>query len=88
MENEEPFVVRVGTFFLVMGVGIFILFVVSDIAEKPEFDYLFTGLLLIGVGWYMRRNKSKPPPSGRFGLLKRFRKGGGKGKPSQEDKGE
>lgn len=90
MENEDPFSVRVGTFFLIMGIGGFILFVLSDIAEKPDFDYLFVALLLIGGGWYMRRNKAKPPPAGRFSLLKRFRKGGNKnakpaGKPQQEE---
>lgn len=93
MENEEPFSVRVGTFFLIMGIGTFILFVLSDIAEQPDFDYLFVALLLIGGGWYMRRNKPKPPPASRFSLLKRFRKGGNKnakpaGKPMKEDEEE
>lgn len=90
MENEDPFIVRVGAFFFIMGVGIFILFVISDIADNPEFDYLFIGLMLMGIGWYMRRNKPKPPPAKRFSLLKRLRKGGNKnakpaGKPIKED---
>jgi hypothetical protein len=93
MENDDPFIVRVGTFFLIMGFGTFILFVLSDIAEQPDFDYLFVALLLIGGGWYMRRGKAKPPPASRFSLLKRFRKGGNKstkpaGKPIKEDEEE
>ena len=91
MENDDPFMVRVGTFFLVLGIGTFILFVLSDIAEKADFDYLFVALLLIGIGWVMRRKKAPPPPSGRFSLLKRFRKGKGDLKPMgrpPEDQGE
>jgi len=90
MQNEDPFSVRVGTFFLTMGFGTFILFVLSDIADQPDFDFLFGALLLIGGGWYLRRNKVKPAPSGRFSLLKRLRKDGIKGikpagKPVEED---
>lgn len=80
MENDDPFIVRVGTFFLVIGIGAFLLFVTSDIAEKPDFDYLFGALLLIGFGWFMRRKKTKPPPAGRFAWIKSLRKGKG-GKP-------
>lgn len=76
-EYEEPFVMRVGMFFLVLGMGAFLLFVTSDIAEKVDFDYLFGAVLLIGMGWFMRRGKPKPPPSGRFAWIKkRFFKGG------------
>ena len=41
MQPEDPFGVRVGMFFMVMGAGAFILFVVSDLAKNPDFDYLF-----------------------------------------------
>lgn len=87
MENDDPFVVRVGTFFLVIGAGAFLLFVFSDIAEKVDFDYLFVAVLLIGLGWYMRRSKAKPPPAGRFSWVKRrLGKGGSKpvAKPNPE----
>lgn len=89
MENDDPFIVRVGMFFLVLGIGAFILFVLSDIAEQPDFDFLFVALLLIAVGWWMRRNKAQRAPSGRFsgarGLYNRwFRRGGGGKSDSKE----
>ncbi len=72
-ENEDPLIVRVGTFFLVMGGGVFILFVVSDFAENADFDYLFIALLLMSIGWVFRRGKAPPPSAGRFEWLRRKR---------------
>lgn len=91
MASNEPFIVRVGMFFLVLGAGALVLFIISDIAKQTEFDYLFIGMLLIGIGWMLRRKKTPPPPSGRFarvrGLLKRGK--GAKTSPSsQEESGE
>lgn len=73
MEPEDPFIVRVGMFFLVIGVGAFILFVISDIAEQPDFDFLFTAVLLMGIGWSMWRTKPPPPSAGRFAYFKKRR---------------
>lgn len=73
MENEDPFIVRVGTFFLVMALGAFVLFVTSDIAEQVDFDYLFIAMILFFIGWAMRRSKAPPPPAGRFSSLRKMR---------------
>ncbi|MBE0670844.1 MAG: hypothetical protein IH588_09670 [Anaerolineales bacterium] len=73
MENEDPLIVRVGTFFMVMGLGAFVLFVTSDIADQVDFDYLFIAMLLLGVGWGFRRKKAPPPPAGRFEYLRKLR---------------
>lgn len=73
MENDEPIIERVGTFFYVMGGGIFLLFVVSDLADKADFDYLFTAVLLISIGWILRRNKPPPPSAGRFAWFNKKR---------------
>jgi hypothetical protein len=66
MEPEDSFSVRVGMFFLVIGGGAFLLFVVSDIADRTDFDFLFGSLILMGVGWAMWRKKPPPPSAGRF----------------------
>ena len=58
MVNE--FVIRIGTFFLVIGVGVFILFVASDYAGKTNFDYLFWSVLSVTIGVILRRRR--PPP--------------------------
>lgn len=69
--EDEPLIVRVGTFFMVLGFGAFILFVASDIADKTEFDYLFVAMLLIGIGWGFRSKKAPPPSAGRFSILRK-----------------
>jgi hypothetical protein len=71
--NDDPFIVRVGTFFLVMGGGSFLLFVTSDLAEKVDFDYLFISVLLFFIGWYFRRGKAPPPSAGRFAIIRKSR---------------
>lgn len=73
MENEHRFIVRMGTFFLVMGIGAFVLFVASDLADNVDFDYLFIAMLLIFVGWIFRRKKAPSPPAGRFSSIRRIR---------------
>lgn len=60
-ENEDPFEVRMGTFFVVMGAGIFLLFVISDVSERVDFDYFFISIILFAVGYYFRRSKAPPP---------------------------
>ena len=93
MDSDDSLVVRMGTFFLVMGGGIFVLFVLSDIADQADFDYLFIAMILIFFGWYFRRGKSKPSPANRFEWWKNRRSGkkgggGGKSKPKPKPKDE
>ena len=83
-DNDDPIEVRMGTFFVVIGAGVFLLFVMSDVANKVDFDYFFLSMILIATGYYFRRTKAPPPSSGRFSWFKGFwgrtrwgRKGGG-----------
>ena len=69
----KEFIIRIGTFFLLIGSGIFILFVASDYAGKTNFDYLFWAVLSVTVGIMLRRRKAPPPPSGRFSYVRRLR---------------
>ena len=73
MFNE--FLIRIGTFLLLIGIGVFILFVASDMGGKTNFDYLFWSVLSVTVGLMLRRRKAPPPPSGRFGYLRKLRQG-------------
>lgn len=73
MDNDDPLIVRVGTFFFVMGGGILILFIASDLAKQADFDYFFMAVLLIFIGWVFRRKKAPPPSAGRFAYIKNFR---------------
>lgn len=71
--DDEPLIYRVGMFFYVIGGGSFVLFVTSDIAKRVDFDYLFLSVLMISIGWYMRRGKAPPPSAGRFAGFKKWR---------------
>jgi len=73
MHSDEPFSVRVGTFFMVIGTGILILFIASDLADKVDFDYLFLAIFLLVVGWNLRRKKAPPPSAGRFSYINKTR---------------
>ena len=73
MDNDDPIIVRVGTFFYVIGGGVFLLFVASDLAKQADFDFLFVSLLMIGIGWMFRRGKAPPPSAGRFSWLNKQR---------------
>jgi hypothetical protein len=85
MDNDDPIIVRVGTFFFVMGGGVFILFVVSDLADRADFDYLFLSVLLMGVGWMLRRGKAPPPSAGRFAWWKKTREEAKKKKQGKQE---
>ena len=78
MEAYREFLARIGTFFQVVGVFLFILFVTSDLAKKADFDYLFLSVLALGIGWMFRRKKPASPASGRFAWWRRTREGRGK----------
>ena len=71
MESDEPLIYRVGMFFYVIGGGAFVLFVVSDFAKKPDYDFFFTALLMFVVGRIIRRGKPAPPSAGRFTWLRK-----------------
>lgn len=68
----REFIVRIGTFLILLGMGMLILFVASDYAKQPNFDYLFWTVLAVTVGILLRRLKAPPPPSGRFETLRKW----------------
>ena len=84
--RENPLIARLGTFLIVLGIGIFIIFVTSDLAQRPDFDYLFVAILLVGVGWLFQRRRPPPHASGRFSMLRRMR--GERGAENQKDEQE
>jgi uncharacterized membrane protein len=85
MESDEPLIYRVGTFFYVMGGGIFLIFVASDFAKQADFDFFFLSLLMVGVGWWLRRGKPAPPSAGRFAWWRKTREEAKKKNQSKQD---
>jgi hypothetical protein len=72
MDNDDPFEFRIGIFFYLIGAITFAIFVASDFAKLPDFDYFFVALALFGAGWFFRRKKKYPPPAPRFVYIKNF----------------
>jgi hypothetical protein len=71
MFNE--FIIRIGTFLILIGIGIIILFAASDYSGQANFDYLFWAVLSLTVGILLRGRKAPAPPSRRFGSLRKLR---------------
>ncbi len=68
----REFIVRIGTFLILMGIGMLVLFAASDSAGQSNFDYLFWAVLAVTVGILMRRLKPPAPRSSRFESLRRW----------------
>lgn len=80
--DYSELIYRVGTFFLLVGIGLLVLFILSEASQQTTFTYFCWSTILLAVGFAFRaRYKRSLPPSGRFSILKRLRP-----KP-KEDKG-
>ncbi|OGO25037.1 MAG: hypothetical protein A2Y54_01230 [Chloroflexi bacterium RBG_16_51_16] len=87
--NKDPLITRIGTFLIMLGIGALILFITSDLANTPDFDFLFVSLILLVVGWMFQRRRAPPPPSGRFSILRRRRNNQvEKSNPAEREDGE
>jgi hypothetical protein len=84
MEAYKRLLWRVGVFFTLVGIFLFVLFVSSDMAKTPDFDYLFLSLLAFGVGWLFNRGKPQATGAGRFAWLNKQREAAKKRKLDQK----
>lgn len=81
--NRKEIIYRIGTFFLLVGIGLLAFFMLTEAAKKPTFSYFCWSMILLTLGFIFRAQYKKPlgPPSGRFGIFKRL-----KPKPKEEIK--
>jgi hypothetical protein len=80
--DRKELLYRIGTFFLLIGIGLLILFLMSEAEQVPMFSYFCWSMVLIIVGFLFRAQYKKTlPPSGRFSILKKL-----KSKPKEEKK--
>lgn len=68
---------RLGSFFLLIGVGLLVLFVLSDLADSAQISLLAYGLLLsvLGIILRIRGGQAREPRESRFRTLRRLRAG-------------
>jgi hypothetical protein len=72
----------VGTFFLLIGIGLIVLFILSEAAQQASFEYFCSGVILLIIGFMFRAQyKRSIQDSGRFRALRWLRP------KSKEDKG-
>lgn len=86
--NRKEFIYRIGTFFLLVGVGLLIFFMLSEAEDSPQFNFFCWSMILLTLGFLFRAQYKKPKVvSGRFtGFRNLFRKGGGGGKSKKAAK--
>ncbi|RPI94779.1 MAG: hypothetical protein EHM40_05385 [Chloroflexi bacterium] len=71
--DRREILYRIGTFFLLLGIGLLVFFFLSEAAQQVTFEYFCWSLVLIVVGFVFRSQYKKAiAPSGRFNLVKRF----------------
>lgn len=73
MDDDVQLVSRIATFFLMVSIGLLILFAASVAAHQPQFLFLLVGLTAAVVSYSLYRRAPKPPPSDRFSGLRKAR---------------
>ena len=71
--DSKAILYRIGTFFLLVGIGLIVFFVLSEAAHKVMFDYFCWGILVLVVGFIFRAQYKKAiGPSGRFSYVRKL----------------
>ncbi|MGB8981061.1 MAG: hypothetical protein WCC12_04230 [Anaerolineales bacterium] len=71
--NRKEIVARIGTFFLLLGIGLLVFFFLSEAAQQVTFEYFCWSLILIVLGFIFRGQfKKDAPASGRFSLVRKL----------------
>jgi predicted membrane channel-forming protein YqfA (hemolysin III family) len=71
--DPKEIIYRIGTFFLLVGIGLVAFFVLSEAARQVSFNYLCWGLIVLILGFIFRAQYRKSvTPSGRFSLVRKL----------------
>ena len=82
--NRKEVIHRIGTFFIIMGIGLLAFFLLSEAARQVAFEYFCWSVLMLVIGFVFRGQfKKQVSPSGRFSLVRRLMP---KSKKDQEKK--
>jgi hypothetical protein len=74
----KDFIARVGTFFLLMGIGLVVLFVASDASSsistmRTDYSLLCGGVMLLMVGFLFRTRATPPEAADRFRYIRKVK---------------
>ena len=71
--NRKEIVHRIGTFFILVAIGLLAFFLLSEASRQVAFEYFCWSVALLAVGFFFRgRFKRTVTPSGRFSLVRRL----------------
>jgi hypothetical protein len=84
---RKEFISRIGTFFILVGIGLMVFFFLSDAAKDPTLSYFCWSTVFLTLGFFFQGQFKRPPgpPSGRFGVFGKI-KSVFKRKPKEEKK--
>ena len=73
--ERNSFISRIGTFFLLLGVLVLVIFIASDVGQETYFGFFFIAAILFVVGIIFKRMSAEPPPpSKRFEGIRKIQK--------------
>jgi len=70
MDQQPEFTPRIGTFLILVGIGLLLVFIGSYLASTPHFGYLFSSLIVLILGFLLRRRAQPRPSSGRLRVVR------------------
>ena len=71
--NRKEVIHRIGTFFIMLGIGLLAFFLLSEAAQQVAFEYFCWSVIMLVIGFVFRGQfKRSVAPSGRFSLVKRL----------------
>ena len=71
--GRKSFISRIGTFFLLLGVLVLVIFIASDIGKETYFGFFFFAAILFITGFVFKRMGADPtPPSKRFEAIRKM----------------
>ncbi len=73
MEDNSSLTPRVAAFFLLLAIGLMVLFIGSVMADQAQCVYFLLSLISGFLSVFFYRRSPKPPPSQRFSGLRKMR---------------
>jgi hypothetical protein len=70
MDQQPDFTPRIGTFLILVGIGLLLVFIGSYLAKSPHFSYLFSSLVVLAFGVLLRRRATPRQSPGRFRVVR------------------